>query len=440
MAFHCFFFFFFVFVFVLSPPFVYCSVTNSLPGFHGTLPFELETGYVGVGESEEVQLFYYFIKSERKPSEDPVLVWLTGGPGCSSFSGLALEIGPLKFELTEYNGTTPTLLPTPDSWTKSASIIFVDQPAGAGFSYSTTPRGYQASDTRSALLVDQFVRKWMLLHPEFISNPLYIAGDSYSGMIVPPTTLRISDGNDRGVQPRVNLKGYVLGNPLTNEETNHNAGIPYAHGMGLISDEIYESLVSSCKGNYHIVDPSNRECARALERYNECITGINLSMITDDACDADLPNPRPKCKTYYYTLSSYWSNDESVRRSLGIREGTIGEWVRCNGDNIPYNNDVISSFPYHVNLSMKGYRSLIYSGDHDMIVPHVATQEWVRALNYSIIDHWRPWMDRHQVQGYTRTYANQMTFATIKGGGHTAEFKRGPYGVMFNRWINGEPL
>ncbi|KAJ6693187.1 hypothetical protein OIU85_003996 [Salix viminalis] len=183
------------------------SIINSLPGFDGSLPFVLETGYIGVGELEAVQLFYYFIESERSPEDDPLVLWLTGGPGCSALSGLVYEIGPLAVDYAKSSGGgQPVFALNPYSWTKIANIIFVDAPVGTGFSYSTTLEGYDVSDTLSAAQTCEFLRKWLVDHPEFLKNPLYVAGDSYSGIVAPIIVQKISEGNEVGHQPKMNLK------------------------------------------------------------------------------------------------------------------------------------------------------------------------------------------------------------------------------------------
>ncbi|CAN1775969.1 Serine carboxypeptidase-like 18 [Linum perenne] len=169
------------------------AVVPRLPGLSGQLPFHLETGYVGVGESEQVQLFYYFVKSETNPDKDPVVLWLTGGPGCSALSGLVFEIGPMKFKVVEYDGSLPSLVLNPNSWTQVASIIFVDMPVGTGFSYATTKEAYRSGDFLQIQQADDFFRKWLIDHPEFISNPIYVGGDSYSGLIVPGVVATMSD-------------------------------------------------------------------------------------------------------------------------------------------------------------------------------------------------------------------------------------------------------
>ncbi|XP_077233867.1 alpha/beta-Hydrolases superfamily protein [Tasmannia lanceolata] len=145
-------------------------------------------------------------------------------------------------------------------------------------------------------------------------------------------------------------------------------------------------------------------------------------------------------ETGYYLFSYYWANDNDVRKALNVRKGSIGEWLRCN-KSIPYTTEVASSLEYHLNLTTKGYRALVYSGDHDMIVPFMGTQAWIRSLNFSIVDDWRPWLVEGQVTGYTRTYANNLTFATVKGAGHIApEFKPMECFDMFYRWISYSPL
>ncbi|TKY74961.1 Serine carboxypeptidase 19 [Spatholobus suberectus] len=423
------------------------SIVQFLPGFQGPLPFVLETGYVEVGETEPEQhaeLFYYFIESQNNPKVDPLLLWLTGGPGCSAFSGLVFEIGPLTFENEEYNGSLPNLALKPQSWTKVSSIIFLDLPAGTGFSYPKTERAAQQSSWKLVRHAHQFLRKWLIDHPEFLSNEVYIAGDSYCGLPVPVIVQEISYGNEGGVQPWINLQGYLLGNPLTTS-TEDNYKIPFNHGMALISDELYESLQKNCRGEYHNLDPRNAFCARDMQTYEESVSGINTGHVLEPDCEPEsglrnrmevpwrrslahkastffstrLTLPPLSCRSHAYFLCTCWANDVNVRKALHIRKVFMNyrKWTRCNSDvHTPFKHDIPSSFQYHVNLSRKGYyRSLIYSGDHDMIVPFLATQAWIRSLNYSIVSDWRQWYSSNgQVAGYTRTYSNRMTFATVK--------------------------
>ncbi|KAF5766720.1 putative peptidase S10, serine carboxypeptidase, alpha/Beta hydrolase [Helianthus annuus] len=426
-----------------------------LPGFQGPLPFYLETGYVGVDENEDVQLFYYFIRSESDPELDPLMLWITGGPGCSSISGLLYEIGSIKFEALYYDGSFPTLILSPNSWTKMASIIFLDLPVGTGFSYARTTRASHSTDIQLCDQAYEFMRKWFESHPEFVSNPFYVGGDSYSGRPVPIITQLISDGNEAGIEPYINLKGYVLGNPVTFPEED-NYQIRFANGMGLISDELYKSLFHTCRGEYRseYISTSNLVCRQTLELYHECVDGIETAHVLEPRCDSifQIKLPTQKllnehnrvsssyCRTDGYNLVYYWINEASVREALHIRKGTITDWIRCKSD-LNFTKTLSDVRPYHLNLSNKGYRSLVYSGDHDMIIPYQSTEAWIKDLNYSVIDRWRSWKLNGQIAGYTESYSNMMTYATVKGGGHTApEYKPEECFAMFKRWISNQPL
>ncbi|KAH7663236.1 Peptidase S10 serine carboxypeptidase protein [Dioscorea alata] len=411
---------------ILWPLFMSASIVTHLPGFHGPLPFHLETGYVSV---DEVQLFYFFIESEGNPVEDPLLLWLTGGPGCSGFSGLVFEIGPLKFRSVEYNGSLPTLVYHPSSWTKVSNVIFLDSPVGTGFSFSNTPEGYVDSDVTSSNRVYKFLRKWLIDHHQFLSNPLYIAGDSYAGKVVPFITHLISQGIESGTQPLLNLK----------------------------------STISSCEGEDN-GNPTNTLCAKMLQVVNKFIDEINIDHILEPSCPPASPKPRNlagerrflkneqemlivpppapplKCRSYAYYLSYIWANTKAVRDVLQIQKGTVPEWIRCN-DYLQYAYDLPSSIKYQQKLTSQGYRALVYSGDHDLLAPHIGTQAWIRSLNYSIVDDWRSWFSGGQVAGYTRTYVHNLTFATIKGAGHTApEYKPRESLDMIKRWLSYQPL
>uniref|UniRef100_A0ACD5W972 Uncharacterized protein n=1 Tax=Avena sativa TaxID=4498 RepID=A0ACD5W972_AVESA len=443
------------------------TLVTTLPGFDGALPFRLETGYVTVDEENGAELFYYFIESEGDPRRDPVVLWLTGGDRCTVLSALFFEIGPLKLITEPYynqNGTVPRLRYHPYSWTKVASVLFVDSPVGAGFSFSRNPQGYDVGDVSSSLQLKKFLTKWFTEHPNYLENPFYVGGDSYGGKLVPFLAQKISEDIEDGLRPVINLKGYLVGNPGTGESIDLESRVPFLHGVGIISDQLYETIKEHCQAG-DLFNPKNVLCAQALDKYNRLYDEISHAHILYKKCVYVSPRPndgtterkilkeetgllkksppRPPmdCQTYGNYLSYFWANNNITRETLGIKKGSKDEWVRCHNGDLPYYKDIKSNIKYHNNMTTKGFRLLVYSGDHDAVVPFLGTQSWVRSLNFPVVDEWRAWHLDGQSAGFTITYTNNLTFATIKGGGHTApEYQPERCLAMFSRWISGVPL
>lgn len=143
-------------------------------------------------------------------------------------------------------------------------------------------------------------------------------------------------------------------------------------------------------------------------------------------------------------LVDYWANTKVVQEAMHVRQGTIKEWVGCNESLAGYTEDIVSTVPYHRNLTETSLRSLVYSGDYDAVIPHIGTREWIQSLNMTMEDIWQPWLVDGQVAGYFERYSNgdfRMTFATVKGAGHVApDYKHKECFKMVDRWFAQYPL
>ncbi|KAI8532609.1 hypothetical protein RHMOL_Rhmol11G0226800 [Rhododendron molle] len=359
-----------------------------------------------------------------------VLVLCTSTFAAFSQSIVKALPGPIHFEKDYFDGKFPNLAYNPFSWTKAASMIYLDGPVGSGFSYADNAESYIGDDLLYATDVYNFLLKWLMDHPTFLSNELYIGGDSYSGLIVPIVVQKIYNGNsEAGVQRQLKLQGYILGNPVTSQHDDKNARIEYAHRHALLSDKLYESIKHNCHGEYIIIDPNNAPCIRDLTLVEQCLTNIFYPLILEPSCNYDSNNSsklkwdrgfideeRPRdflllpakpqfwCRFYnYYVLSDIWANDERVREALHVRKGTKDKWLRCN-ESMAYTEVVFSSLDYHKNLSHTPLRALIYSGDHDMLVPYSGTHKWIESLGLTVDEEWRPWFVDGQNAGYSMRY------------------------------------
>jgi carboxypeptidase C (cathepsin A) len=121
-----------------------------------------------------------FIESKDSPVNDPVVIWFNGGPGCSSLLGYFMENGPFVMD----DGQT-VLHKNPDSWNRRANTLYIESPAGVGFSIAGTPEDSRANDMTSS--IDAFIalQAFYTKFPEFKANDLYVSGESYAGIYVP---------------------------------------------------------------------------------------------------------------------------------------------------------------------------------------------------------------------------------------------------------------
>lgn len=228
-------------------------------------------------------------------------------------------------------------------------------------------------------------------------------------------------------------------------------------------------MKESCNASYTDIDESTSspECYEAYEFYSRLIKDINKNDILEPKCVWASPksggelsyrsleeNPDnfilspPKipefwCHNFNYAMSYWWANDQSVQEALGVRLGTVGDWVRCN-KSLQYTMDVSSVLDVHQNLSTKGLQVLVYNGDHDLTIPSTGTQQWVKVLDLTIVNDWRPWLVDGQIAGYTIKYSEhgyRLTYVSLKGAGHSPqEYKRRECYEMFRRFIHYYPI
>ncbi|TYH19846.1 hypothetical protein ES288_A05G384300v1 [Gossypium darwinii] len=218
---------------------------TELPGQPKNVGFNQYSGYVTLNQQAGRALFYWLIESpvSRKPESRPLVLWLNGGPGCSSIAyGAAEEIGPFRIR-----PDGKTLYLNRYAWNNLANVLFLESPAGVGFSYTnTTSDLYTTGDKRTAEDAYVFLVNWFERFPQYKHRDFYIAGESYAGHYVPQLSQLVYERN-KGVQnPVINFKGFLVGNAVTDDYHDFIGTFEYWWTHGLVSDSTYRSLRVAC--------------------------------------------------------------------------------------------------------------------------------------------------------------------------------------------------
>ncbi|CAA2995815.1 serine carboxypeptidase-like 31 [Olea europaea var. sylvestris] len=430
------------------------DLVTDLPG-QPQVKFRHYAGYVTVNEKNGRALFYWFYEATTLPDEKPLVLWLNGGPGCSSVGyGATQEIGPFLVD-TDGHG----LKFNSYSWNTEANLLFLESPIGVGFSYSNTSGDYDIlEDYFAANDSYVFLHKWFLKFPSYRTRKFYIAGESYAGKYVPELAELIHDRN-KDPSLFIDLKGIMLGNPETCDAEDWKGMVDYAWSHAVVSDETHKTIKESC--DFYSDDPwSNKDCTQGMaeyyRQYNEidiyslytsvCIPsseGKKSSLVTVRSSSSKMPRVLGGYDPCMDDYAKSYYNRRDVQKALHVGDGTtlIRNWTICNltvYSNWSYSRT--SVLPIYKKLIGAGLRIWVYSGDTDGRVPFLSTRYSLSSLGLPITMAWRPWYHQKQVGGWIQEYEG-LTFATFRGAGHAVPiFKRSESLAFFSSFLSGDSL
>ncbi|RWW82386.1 hypothetical protein BHE74_00009159 [Ensete ventricosum] len=235
-----------------------------LPGQPAGVDFDQYGGYVTVDDRSGRALFYYFAEAAgNRSSSEPLLLWLNGGV------------------------SHPQLL---------ANVLFLESPAGVGFSYSNTTSDYgESGDRKTAEDAFVFLVNWMERFPEYKGRDFYIAGESYAGHYVPQLAYTIlQHKNQSAAGAAINLKGIAIGNAVINDETDARGIYDFFWTHALISDATVEAIHKYCNFSPNAVEEPP-QCTDAAREANQVFEQLDIYNIYAPLCfSPNLTSPPKK--------------------------------------------------------------------------------------------------------------------------------------------------
>ncbi|WOL14246.1 serine carboxypeptidase-like 42 [Canna indica] len=433
------------------------DLVERLPG-QPKVGFRQFAGYVDVDVKAGRSLFYYFVEADGDPEKKPLSLWLNGGPGCSSVGGGAFtELGPF---FPEGNGRG--LRRNKYSWNKVSNLLFVESPAGVGWSYSNTTSDYTCGDKSTAKDMYTFLLRWYEKFPELRSRDLFLTGESYAGHYIPQLANVLLKHNWHSTGFKFKIKGVAIGNPLLRLDRDAPATYEFFWSHGMISDEIGLTIMSKCDfEDYTFSSPHNvsKTCNEAIEKANAVVGDyINDYDVILDVCYPQIVEQELRLRKYVTKISVGVDVCMSLERYFYFNLPEVQSALHANRTKLPYSwsmcsgllkySDVdgnINMLPLLKRIIMHKIPVWVFSGDQDSVVPLLGSRTLVRELahdlKFGVTVPYGVWFHKGQVGGWVTEYGNLLTFATVRGASHMVPFAQPARALtLFTSIVHGERL
>ncbi|CAA0812146.1 Serine carboxypeptidase-like 40 [Striga hermonthica] len=318
------------------------------------VPFQQYGGYVTVDVAAGRSLFYYFVEADPKIScKLPLVLWLNGGPGCSSLGyGAMEELGPFRV-----SSDGKTLYENEYSWNHAANMLFLETPAGVGFSYSKTKSDVEkGGDKETAIDNYVFLLNWLERFPEYKNRDFYLAGESYAGHYVPQLAQTILYHN-KAKNTVINMKGII---------TDKLGMFEYWQTHALISNETLNQILKYCDFSPNAT--TSDKCNKILDRVYHIINEIDVYNIYAPLClnpnlttrrrEASVLNFDPCSDNYVYA----YLNRPEVQKALhaNVTKSIPYDWKPCSDVLKKWTNSAYTILPILHELMTNGIRVSIF--------------------------------------------------------------------------------
>mmetsp|Transcript_15772 Transcript_15772/g.20195 ORF Transcript_15772/g.20195 Transcript_15772/m.20195 type:complete len:385 (-) Transcript_15772:195-1349(-) len=367
------------------------------------------------------------------------------GPGCSSEVALFGENGPC---IVNANGTDT--FPNKYSWNSKASLLYIDQPTGTGFSYGTS---MDHNEQGVATDMYDFLQLFFKSHPKYQKLDFYAIGESYAGHYIPATTHMIYKNNQNlpAGAVHINLKGTSVGNGLVAPATQYKyyekmivSSNNHKPAVGMVVHELMKAVTGPCVAAIKLCDEKSipGSCFAAIE---VCNAGLMIPyMLTGrNVYDMREKCAKPPLCYDFSNVKKYLSRVE-VRKTLGVGSHS---WSDCNhlvALEFELAGDWMRNYEYMLPDQLEnGIKVLIYAGDQDYICNWLGNQAWTRELNWKFKEEFnaanvKEWKVDGAVAGTIQS-AKGFTFLRVNNAGHMVPRDQPKRALaMVNAFISGK--
>lgn len=369
-----------------------------------------------------------------------MVLWSNGGPGCTGLYGAMNEMGPLRIN----KKLKPEL--NPDAWTKFVNMVFIEQPAGIGFS-TNSKNDTIWNDEMAAADMWAFIRGFLELHPQLRNVPLFLSAESYGGHYIPHLGRTIVNENDGSVK----FRGMVIGNGYWHVVENMKAQVGLLNMLGVVPEPNFtEYMEKQCyytdfMGAAWLGPPEGAAnlgaCNELLSTIYGLVAEMDVYALGFPVCAAEEASrvlPRkfsaalrraarrqggraegPGYDQCWERQSTAYLNLPEVQRALHVR-GTV-QWVSCNDPVFnSYDRESLNSNSVPILkelIARSDLKILVLSGTSDAVCPTKA-DEWIWSLTPAT--QWQAWKFQGQVAGFTGRFGSDggFTYTTVHGAGH----------------------